>query len=442
MTPERWKRICAVLDRVLDAPAAARAAALEDACREEGIEVADAEPFLLDETRYSKFLAGLDPTVVSSALGSMGAESLTAGVRLGPYEIVGPLGAGGMGEVYRARDTALHREVAVKLLPPQFMNDPDRVSRLRREAQAVAALSHPNIAAIYGLQEGTGAPALVLELVEGRTLDGLLASGSRLRTPGITSMLDDGSGLKREDRSRKPRSEGLPIPQALDIARQIADALAAAHGQGIVHRDLKPSNIKIRPDGLVKVLDFGLARLVEAPTDVRADDLDVPRSPTITTPDITQARLILGTAAYMSPEQASGGQVDKRADIWAFGCVLYEMLTGLRPFRAESVSGTLTLVPHSDPDWTALPTSTPAPLMRLLRRCFVKDPRRRLADIADARFEIDDALAAGTASAEDAKIVVNRRGGRRAGVTAITVNVLALIALWSWLDRRLQRHPS
>ena len=402
MTPEHWKRICAILDRVLDAPAEVRAGALADACREEGIDVADAEPFLVDETRYSTFLSGLDPTVVSMALGSLGAGSLTAGARLGPYEIVEPLGAGGMGEVYRARDVTLRREVALKVLPPLFMKDPDRVSRFKREAQALAALSHPNIAAIHGLQEDTGGPALVLELVEGQTLDELI-------------------------------NRGLALAELLDIARQIADALAAAHGQGIVHRDLKPSNIKIRADGLVKVLDFGLAELVEIPADVRADDLKVSESPRSTTAEVSQPRMILGTAAYMSPEQASGSPVDKRTDIWAFGCVLYEMLTGRRPFRAESVSGTLALVLGSDPDWTALPTSTPVPLRRLLRRCLVKDPRRRLADLADARFEIDESLAPATAGAEDATVVVNRRRGRWIWVTAIAVNVLALTALWNWL---------
>jgi serine/threonine-protein kinase len=408
MTPERWKRICAVLDRVFDAPPEARAGALADACRDEGIDVADAEPFVVDEARCSKFLSGLDPTVVSRALRSIGVASLTAGVRLGPYEIVEPLGAGGMGEVYRARDTTLRREVALKLLPPCFVQDPDRVSRFTREAQALAALSHPNIAAIHGLQEGGGAPALVLELVEGRTLEELVS----------------GSGLS---------TSGLPITQALDIARQIADALAAAHSQGIVHRDLKPSNIKIRPDGLVKVLDFGLAKLVDDPADVHADDRDVSMSPTIAAPEVTQGRTILGTAAYMSPEQASGGRVDKRADIWAFGCLLYELLTGRRPFQAESVSGTLVLVLGSDPDWTALPASTPAPLRRLLRRCLVKDPRRRLADIADARFEIDESRESDTAGAEDAKAVATPRRRRWVWVTAIGINVLALIALWSWL---------
>jgi serine/threonine-protein kinase len=395
MTPDRWKQIGAILDRILDAPPDARAAALADACREQGIEIADAEPYLADETRYSKFLSGLDPVVVSRALASMAAEPLTAGARLGPYEIIGPLGAGGMGEVYRARDTLLRREVALKLLPPLFMKDPDRVSRFSREAQALAALSHPNIGAIHGLQEHLGGSALVLELVEGRTLEELI--GRR----------------------------GLPVAEALNIARQIADALVAAHGQGIVHRDLKPSNIKIRSDGFVKVLDFGLAKLMDDPAEVGADS--------------TQARLILGTAAYMSPEQASGSPVDKRADVWAFGCLLYEMLSGRPPFRPESVSGTLALVQSSDPDWSTLPPAIPAPLRRLLRRCLVKDPRHRLADVADARFEIDEALAPDTA-AEQAH-VAPRRARYWVWSAAIAANVLALVGLWSWLRPMVPTAP-
>ena len=348
----------------------------------------------------------------------MGADSLTAGVRLGPYEIVGPLGSGGMGEVYRARDASLHREVALKLLPPHFTNDPDRVSRFRREAQALAALSHPNVAAIHGLQEESGTPALILELVEGRTLEELL-SGSRFSTSGS-------------------RHDCLPLRQALDIARQIADALAAAHEQGIVHRDLKPANVKIRPDGLVKVLDFGLAKFLERDTVIP----DEAASSTIASPrhlregfggQVTQSRFILGTAAYMAPEQASGGPIDKRADVWAFGCVLYEMLTGRRPFRAETVSDTLASVLSTDPDWSTVPASTPAPLTRLLRRCLAKDPRRRLADIADARLEIDEALASGTAGIEDAPVAGHRRGRPGVWAAAVAANVIALIALWSWL---------
>jgi serine/threonine-protein kinase len=399
MTPERWKQICVILDRVLDAPTDVRAAALADACRDEGVDVAEAVRFLVDETRHSGFLSGLDPAVVSRALGSLGTESLSPGMRLGVYEIVGPLGSGGMGEVYRARDTTLRREVALKLLPPLFMKDPDRVSRFRREAQALAALSHPNIGAIHGLQEDTGTPALVLELIEGPTLAERLALGP------------------------------VPLNEALPIARQIAEALGAAHEQAIVHRDLKPSNIKIRPDGLVKVLDFSLATFLEADPVAHTG----PGSQTGTSPVATALGAIVGTAAYLAPEQASGSAVDKRADIWAFGCVLYEMLTGKRPFQAQSVADTLALVLTSDPDWSALPVRTPPAVRRLLQRCMVKDPRHRLADIADARLEIDEALSRGTPGAEDTQVAASRRRGRWVWSAVAAVNVLFLIALWGWL---------
>ena len=271
---------------------------------------------------------------------------LACGTRLGPYEILAPLGAGGMGEVYRARDTRLKREVALKVLHDSFASDRERMARFQREAEVLAALNHPNIAAIYGVEER----ALVMELVEGETLKG-----------------------------------PLPVETALNYAKQIADALEAAHEKGIVHRDLKPANIKIKPDGTVKVLDFGLAKAAEEPAG------DPQSSPTMTISP-TRAGMILGTAAYMSPEQARGKVVDKRADIWAFGVVLYEMLTGRALFAGETVSDTLASVLKSDPDWTRLPAGTPAPIRRLLRRCLERDRKRRLHDIADARLEIEEAL--------------------------------------------------
>jgi eukaryotic-like serine/threonine-protein kinase len=233
--------------------------------------------------------------------------SLHAGVRLGPYEVLSPLGAGGMGEVYRARDTKLNREVALKILPDIFSLDPDRLARFTREAQLLAALNHPHIAAIYGFEESSGVQALVLELVEGPTLADRLKAGS------------------------------IPVDQALPIARQIAEALETAHEQGIIHRDLKPGNIKLRPDGAVKILDFGLAKALEPAFPAGAD---ATASPTITTPAMTRTGVLLGTAAYMSPEQARGHHVDRRADIWAFGCVLFEMLSGRRAFRGETVTDT------------------------------------------------------------------------------------------------------
>src|SRR5713226_1267090 len=238
---------------------------------------------------------------------------LSAGTRLGPYEILSPLGAGGMGEVYRARDTKLNRDVALKILPDTFAADPERLARFQREAQVLASLNHPHIGAIYGLEESDGIRALVLELVEGPTLADRIAQGA------------------------------IPLDEALPIARQIAEALEAAHEQGVIHRDLKPANIKLRPDGVVKVLDFGLARLAEAPAASGAVGLS--ESPTITTPAMmTGMGVILGTAAYMSPEQAKGRPADKRSDVWAFGHVVYEMLTGQRAFRGEDVSDTLAFI--------------------------------------------------------------------------------------------------
>ncbi|HYL39222.1 MAG TPA: protein kinase [Bryobacteraceae bacterium] len=280
--------------------------------------------------------------------------SLAAGTRLGSYEILAPLGAGGMGEVYRARDARLNRDVAIKTLPPAFAGDSNRMARFQREAQALAALNHPNIASIYGLEESGGVRALVMELVEGPTLAERLAGGP------------------------------IAIPEALAIARQIADALEAAHDKGIIHRDLKPANIKFTADGKLKVLDFGLAKAFDA--DAASGNLA--NSPTLTL-EATRAGVILGTAAYMSPEQARGKAVDKRADIWAFGVVLLEMLTGKSAFEGETVSDTLAAVLRADVDWSQLPADTPPKVRRLLQRCLERDVKRRLRDIGDAWIEID-----------------------------------------------------
>ena len=271
--------------------------------------------------------------------------SLAPGARLGTYEIVALIGAGGMGEVYRARDGKLTRDVALKILPPLFARDPERLARFTREANLLATLNHPNIAAIYGFEPSEHSPALVLEMVEGPTLADRIERGP------------------------------IPLEDALPIARQIAEALEAAHAQGIVHRDLKPANIKVRDDGTVKVLDFGLAKAMavdSAPGVVAA-------SPTITSPAATAMGTIMGTAAYMSPEQARGRAVDKRSDIWAFGAVLYEMLTGRRAFDGEDVSDTLANILKREPDWSALPPGTPPAIERVLRRCLTRDPRFRTA---------------------------------------------------------------
>jgi serine/threonine protein kinase len=279
--------------------------------------------------------------------------ALTPGTRLGVYEVTAPIGEGGMGQVYRATDTTLGRQVAIKILPDAFASDPERLARFEREAKTLASLNHSHIASIYGFEKSAGLHALVMELVEGEDLSQRIARGA------------------------------IPLDEALPIAKQIAEALEAAHEQGIIHRDLKPANIKVRVDGTVKVLDFGLAKAME-PTGVILHG--VSRAPTITTPAMTQAGLILGTAAYMSPEQARGRVVDKRADIWAFGCVFYEMLTGRRVFDGEEVSDTLAFVLTKDPDWSGLPADTPAAILRLLRRCLVKDRINRLPDIGSARL--------------------------------------------------------
>jgi serine/threonine protein kinase/Tol biopolymer transport system component len=287
--------------------------------------------------------------------------TLATGTRLGPYEIVGALGAGGMGEVYRARDTRLGREVALKVLPAEFAADAERMARFEREAKVLASLNHPNIASIYGFEDssGAGAPAraLVMELVEGQTL------GERI-------------------------AKRLPLDEALPIAKQIAEGLEYAHERGIVHRDLKPANVKITPDGVVKILDFGLAKALEGDGAIGSDPASSPTMSRLA----TQAGIILGTAAYMSPEQAKGKSVDRRADIWAFGCVLYEMLTGKKPFGGETITDILASVVRAEPDWAALPAGTPAAIPILLRRCLRKDAKQRLQAIGDARIAIDETL--------------------------------------------------
>ena len=281
--------------------------------------------------------------------------AIPPGSRVGPYEILSALGAGGMGEVYRARDTKLGRDVAIKVLPAAFAHDPDRMARFQREAKVLAALSHANIATIYGLEESDGARALVMELLEGPTLAERLQAGP------------------------------IALEEAVGIARQIAEALEAAHERGIVHRDLKPANIKLTQDDTVKVLDFGLAKAMEGET----ASADLANSPTLSQV-ATQAGVLLGTAAYMAPEQAKGKAVDKRADIWAFGCVMYEMLTGQMAFRGETVTDTLAAVMKEEPDWNLLPASTPQNIRFVLHRCLEKERGRRLRDAADLRILIEE----------------------------------------------------
>jgi serine/threonine-protein kinase len=316
--------------------------------------------------------------------------ALTPGTRLGPYEIAVQIGVGGMGEVYRATDTNLKRAVAIKVLPASVAADAERLARLLREAEVLASLNHPNIAAIYGLERSGATTALVMELVEGPTLADRIARGA------------------------------IPLDEALPIAKQIAEALDTAHEQGIIHRDLKPANIKVRPDGAVKVLDFGLAKVLEP---VGTALPNVSQSPTITPPAMTEAGMILGTAAYMSPEQAKGRVVEKRADVWAFGCVLFEMLTGRRAFAGEDVSETLAFIITKEPDWVRLPVTTPPAIHRLLRRCLEKDPKERLRDIADARIEIRDAMS--SPAAEHAGVRVETRSPRWHRLRMVAGAVLA-----------------
>ena len=342
--------------------------------------------------------------------------SLAPGARLGPYEIVGALGAGGMGEVYRARDTRLQRDVALKIIPAAFAADPERLARFEREAQVLASLNHPHIAAIYGIEHGPpeGGPhsdvgagfsrpmqALVLELVEGETLADRIARGA------------------------------IPLDEAVPIARQIADALEAAHHAGIIHRDLKPANVKVRADGTVKVLDFGLAKAVDPAGSSSANrSYHLSMSPTLTSPMMTGVGAVLGTAAYMSPEQARGREVDKRADIWAFGCLVFEMLTGRAIFAGETVSDTVAAVLRQEIDWSALPASTPPAIRRLLRRCLDKDPRRRLRDIGDAALELDEP----PTNAEAVVVQPTVRAGRAASLLPWLVAAAATagaIAIWA-----------
>jgi serine/threonine-protein kinase len=353
------ERICLA---ALDRPAEERAAFLDDACRGDDALRHEIESLLAHASPAEQFI---EQPAVAGAGALAGLSGLSLGQRLGPYQIIAKLGTGGMGEVYRAHDTQLGREVAIKILPVVFAMDPDRLARFEREARTLASLNHPHIAAIYGVEadpSGDGVPrrALVMELIEGPTLAERIAGGP------------------------------LQTAEALTIARQIAEALEAAHEKGIIHRDLKPANIKVTPDGVVKVLDFGLAKADATPADARHAQADVTNSPTFRTGGTRQG-VILGTAAYMSPEQSRGEAVDKRTDIWSFGCVLFEMLAGRSVFAAASVTETLSEVLKTEPDWQRLPADTPEGVRRLLRRCLTKDRARRLADIRDAQLDLDEA---------------------------------------------------
>jgi Tol biopolymer transport system component len=315
---------------------------------------------------------------------------LAAGTRVGPYEIVGAIGAGGMGEVYRARDTRLGRDVALKVLPEAFASDAERMGRFEREAKVLASLNHPNIASIYGFEESSGVRALVMELVEGQTLAEQISRGIAGQGSGTA-----GAGLKAGATQARGRAR-LALDEALVIARQIAEGLEYAHERGIVHRDLKPANVKITPDGVVKILDFGLAKALEG----EAAAGNPSSSPTMSRL-ATQAGILLGTASYMAPEQAKGKAIDRRADIWAFGCVLFEMLTGRHAFDGETVTDVLAAIVMKEPDWSLLPGSTSPAIRKLIIRCLKKDAKQRLQAIGEARIAIEEAMSGADAEAPE-----------------------------------------
>ena len=349
---------------------------------------------------------------------------LSPGSRLGVYEVTAQIGEGGMGQVWRATDTSLKRQVAIKVLPETLAADPDRLARFQREAEVLASLNHPNIAAIHGLEQSGGVNALVMELVEGEDLSERIA---RLRAPGASA-----------------GQAGMPLDEAIPIAKQIAEALEAAHEQGIVHRDLKPANVKVRPDGAVKVLDFGLAKAMEQGSGIgERGSGNAVNSPTITSPAMTQMGMILGTAAYMAPEQARGKIVDRRADIWAFGALLFEMLTGRRAFEGDDLGITLATVMMKEPDWSALPATTPFGVQRLMRRCLVKDPRQRIRDMGDVRLALDGAFeeesaarGVGQAAPPTARATRAATLRRVAAFVAVAIGAGALAAAGVWYSTR------
>lgn len=386
-TSERWATIERLYHEALACPAIERASFLAGACPGDDALRREVESLLA----HDGGAAFLSTPAVANGIGA----GMRIGEALGPYVISAQIGEGGMGEVYRARDSKLGRDVAIKILPRAFTADPDRLARFEREARLLASLNHPHIGAIYGIEESGGIRALVLELVEGQTLADILAGEAS-------------------------RGRGLPVSEALAIARQIAEALDAAHERGIVHRDLKPANVQITPAGTVKVLDFGLAKIVAG----EASRPELSRTPAVAV-DGTRDGMILGTAAYMSPEQARGQVVDKRTDIWAFGCVLYEVLTGRPAFARDTVSDTIAAVLTREPDWAALPSTTPPDLSRLLKRCLEKDATRRQRDIGDARVELDRS---GETPVADEERREARRRWRGPTATVAGAGVAALVA--------------
>jgi len=357
MTPERWQKIEQMYHAALEREESQRSAYLREVCVGDEQLLQEVESLLAQENRAEEFLERPAMEVAARMSAENQSQITLLGRQLGCYKIVSLLGAGGMGEVYQAHDTKLGRDVAIKVLPVAFVHDAERLARFQREARMLASLNHPNIATIFGLEQSDGMNYLVMELVPGHTL------GERVS------------------------SSALKIEEALKIGAQIAEALEAAHEKGVIHRDLKPANVKVTPEGRVKVLDFGLAKAFAG-----GGGQDISNAPTLTAMGTAEGR-ILGTPAYMSPEQARGKDVDKRTDIWAFGCVLYELLTGREVFRGETISDTIAAILEREPDWQALPSATPAKIRDLLRRCLQKETQRRLRDFGDARIEIEETLA-------------------------------------------------
>ncbi len=386
MTPERWQRARQILNEALEREPDGRERFLAEACSGDESLRQEVEALVMAHEQAGSFL---DVPVVKAGR-PRAAARLFAGTKLGLYEVVELIGAGGMGEVYKATDSKLGRSVAIKLLPAVFAQDGERVARFEREARVLASLNHPNIAAIYGLEESGGERFLVMELVPGETL------------------------------SEKIKRGAIPVEETLTIAAQITEALEAAHEKGVVHRDLKPANINVTPDGKVKVLDFGLAKaFAEGPA---TEDSNSPTLSAIT-------GVIMGTAAYMSPEQAKGKAVDRRADIWAFGVVLYEMLTGCMPFSGETASETIVAVMTKEPDWNTLPTNLPARLRDLLRRCLVKEPRSRVQAIGDVRIAIEEVESGAAVDGGVGQAPVRHRFKVWAGTAAVLFFVAVFSAL-------------
>jgi serine/threonine protein kinase len=403
MTPERWERVKTLYDAARARPHRERSNFLARECEGDTDLQLEVEALLdqpLGTDDFINLVGGPVPTFVDAPAG--GPIVSLVGQRIGTFEFRSLLGRGGMGEVYRAHDTKLGRDVAIKVLPAAFTAEPIRVASLEREARVVAALNHPHIAAIHGLAESEGVRGLVLELVEGQTL------------------------AQRLSETADSSSPGLRLKEALHIGRQIADALEAAHEKGITHRDLKPGNVKVTPDGVVKLLDFGIAKVVTGD----GPGLDFTQSQTVTA--ATRAGVIAGTVGYMSPEQARGKLVDKRTDIWAFGCVLFEMLSGRMAFDGDTVTDTIAAILERDPDWSTLPADTPRAVRRLIHRCLEKEPKQRLRDIGDARVEIDHIIQSPSADADaDVAIHQSRTWRRRAqfAMAASTVAVLSATGL-------------